>query len=65
VVYNTKGEKVRTLLDKSMAPGSYEILWDARDDEGNTVELGIYFILMKASNQKVHFEKAVKAMFLI
>jgi hypothetical protein len=42
-VYNSKGAKVRTLVDAPMASGLHSISWDGTDDNGRTVTSGIYF----------------------
>lgn len=42
-IYNTLGEKIRTLEDKDAAAGSYSSVWDGRDLSGKQVSSGIYF----------------------
>ncbi|RQW08824.1 T9SS C-terminal target domain-containing protein, partial [candidate division KSB1 bacterium] len=42
-VYNAMGQKIKTLVDKTMAAGSYEAEWDATDFSGNLVSGGVYF----------------------
>jgi hypothetical protein len=64
VVYDIEWRALRTLLDTLMAPGSGEMDWDGRDDDGNVVEKGVYFIRMDARNQKVHFKKSRKYILL-
>ncbi len=41
-IFNAAGQKVRTLLNRSLESGSYTALWDGRDDHGNTVSSGVY-----------------------
>ena len=43
VVYNTLGEQIRTLVDKKQSAGNYKVVWDGKDDTGNTVASGVYF----------------------
>jgi hypothetical protein len=43
VIYNIKGQKVKTLLDCYMSPGRSEMLWNSKDDHGKRVSSGIYF----------------------
>ena len=64
MVYDTAGHALRTLLDTLMAPGSHDVLWDGRDDHGNVVESGLYFIRMDARNQNVHFKQSRKYLLL-
>jgi uncharacterized repeat protein (TIGR01451 family) len=42
-VYNTSGQKVRTLVSAAMSPGRYETTWDGRDSKGVSVPAGVYF----------------------
>jgi len=49
-VYNTLGQKVRTLVDRYVTAGVYKATWDATDDNGNLVPAGLYFYKMQASH---------------
>ncbi|MCB9503767.1 MAG: T9SS type A sorting domain-containing protein [Deferribacteres bacterium] len=49
-IFNTAGQCVRKLVDKSYASGSYEIIWDARNDSGQTVANGVYFYVLRAGS---------------
>jgi hypothetical protein len=52
VVYNMLGQKIRTLIDNQRyQPGVYsEFSWDAKDDLGNTVANGIYYLVFSAND---------------
>ncbi len=41
-VYNTLGQKVRTLASSRMQAGPHQISWDGRDDSGKQVGTGVY-----------------------
>jgi hypothetical protein len=41
-IYNTLGQEVRTLTNKTFAPGEHLAHWDGRDDSGRTVSSGVY-----------------------
>ena len=43
VVYDQLGRQVRTLVNASQTPGSYEVEWNGLDDRGSAVRSGIYF----------------------
>ena len=47
-VYNVLGSKVRTLLNKIQNTGRYTIIWDGRDERGNKVTSGFYFLRLEA-----------------
>ena len=44
IIYNVLGQPVRTLVDQFQTAGSYQVFWDARDQQGAKVGTGIYFI---------------------
>jgi hypothetical protein len=43
VVFNTLGQKVKTLLSTDQQPGTHLVSWDGTDDRGTTVASGAYF----------------------
>ncbi len=43
-IYNIMGQRTRTLVDEIKHPGSYKIVWDAKNDNGNIVSSGVYFV---------------------
>ncbi len=49
-VFNSTGQKVRTLLHLRQSPGEQRVVWDGRDDAGMRMSSGIYFCTMKAGD---------------
>jgi hypothetical protein len=45
-IYNTKGQKVRTLVNETKASGNYSVRWDGTDENGQKVTSGVYFYKM-------------------
>jgi hypothetical protein len=41
-VYNFLGQKVRTLVDRPYAPGTYQVRWDGLDSNGRPLPSGVY-----------------------
>ena len=41
-IYNTLGQRVRTLVHEVQPSGFYQAEWDARDQEGSAVSAGVY-----------------------
>ncbi|MDZ7340912.1 MAG: M1 family aminopeptidase [candidate division KSB1 bacterium] len=41
-IYNLKGQKLKTLVNKTQAAGVYELRWDGTDDRNQPVAAGIY-----------------------
>ncbi len=58
VIYNLQGQEVKKLLDNQYQPGQYNVVWDGRDNYGQQVSSGIYFIQMYA-DKFVSMRKAI------
>ena len=43
-VYSVRGQLVRTLRQESGNPGTYEVRWNGKDDQGRQSPSGIYFV---------------------
>ncbi|MFQ5769915.1 MAG: FlgD immunoglobulin-like domain containing protein, partial [bacterium] len=46
-IYNQLGQRIRTLVNETKAAGEYTVVWDGRDDYGNSVASGTYFYQLK------------------
>ena len=51
-IYNVQGRLVRTVVDRPMSVGRYEIPWDARDERGSHVASGVYFATLTAGENR-------------
>jgi aminopeptidase N len=45
-LYNTAGQRVRVLIDRSMSSGEYWTLWNGTDERGAPVASGVYILNM-------------------
>jgi len=43
-VYSVRGQLVKTLRQESGNPGTYEVRWNGKDDQGRQAPSGIYFV---------------------
>ena len=50
-IYNTQGQKIRTLIKNYQTPGNYNFKWDAKNDAGSRVSSGTYFYQLKIDNE--------------
>lgn len=50
-VFDARGRRVRLLVDEVKAPSRYETAWDGRDQRGQTLPSGVYFIRFRAGDQ--------------
>ncbi|PKN74034.1 MAG: Gingipain R [Candidatus Cloacimonetes bacterium HGW-Cloacimonetes-3] len=49
-VYNLKGQLIRNLVNNSLASGAHNIVWNGKDENGNSVASGIYLYRMETTN---------------
>jgi len=47
-IFNVRGQKVVTLVNQKQPAGSYSIVWNGRDTNGNVVASGIYLYQIQA-----------------
>jgi hypothetical protein len=50
VVYDMMGRHIKTLVSDFATPGSYNVIWDARNDEGLSVSAGMYIYKMTSGD---------------
>jgi len=50
-IYNTKGQKVKTLLKGKYESGLQTIIWNGTDDEENKVSSGVYLYKLQTNNE--------------
>jgi len=60
VVYNIKGEKVKTLVDEFQTAGAKRVIWDGTNQNSDKVASGVYFYRLEAGDLK-----ATKRMVLL
>jgi hypothetical protein len=60
VVYNLLGKEIKLMLNENLPNGEYTIQWDGKDNEGNILTGGVYFIRMIAGN----YQKTIKTILL-
>ncbi len=54
-IYDTRGQKVKTLVNDNLVAGEYRADWDATSETGETVSSGLYFAQLSAGqfNQSI------------
>ncbi len=50
-IYNTLGQKVRTLVNGNFEAGRYQLLWNGTDENGLEVSSGVYIITLRNNNR--------------
>ena len=52
-VYNTKGQMVRSLVNKDLTAGMHQVVWNGTDDKGKSVPSGVYFYRVENAGKAV------------
>jgi hypothetical protein len=50
-IYDVTGRRVKMLVRSQLEPGRYETSWDGRDEQGQRVAHGLYFVRMVVAGQ--------------
>lgn len=57
-ILNLRGQVIRNLQHKKLAPGSYTLHWDGKDDSGMLCGSGVYFVKMVSGKER-YFKRIV------
>jgi flagellar hook assembly protein FlgD len=49
-IYNNVGQLVKTLIDDTQEAGTMSVVWDGKDDRGQTVSSGLYYYRLVSGN---------------
>jgi photosystem II stability/assembly factor-like uncharacterized protein len=52
-IYNTAGEKVKTLINSILSGGNHTFYWQGTDDSGNMLPSGKYFYVLRVGSNEV------------
>jgi hypothetical protein len=58
-IYDVSGKLVKTLVNGIEKPGIKSLIWNGKDERGNEVSTGIYFIRMKAGESYSRTNKMI------
>ncbi len=59
LIYNIKGQRVKTLLNEKVSKGKYNIVWNGVDENNTPVASGVYFYNLRADNRTISVNKCV------
>lgn len=60
IIYDLSGKAVKTLVDTYQVGRSYNLKWDGKNEAGEDISSGIYFIILKVETK----HKIIKAMLI-
>lgn len=49
-VYDVRGRRVKTLIDSGLGPGSHTVIWDGRNERGQSIPSGIYIYSLNVAD---------------
>ena len=55
-IYSLEGRLVKTLMEGVATAGTHEVLWDGRDNGGNSVRSGMYFVKTSSGGESAVFK---------
>ena len=58
-IYNSTGQKIKSLLNSFQSSGSHAVSWDSRNDNGELVSSGIYYYILNAGSDKSLSKKMI------
>ena len=53
IIYDITGQKIKTLFQKIKEPGIYSLIWNGKDNYGNSVSSGVYICQLITNQKKV------------
>ncbi|MCK9209430.1 MAG: T9SS type A sorting domain-containing protein [Ignavibacteriaceae bacterium] len=59
-IYNILGKEITTLVEENLSAGEHTVQWNGKDQEGNLLSGGVYFIQMIAGS----YQKIIKTILL-
>ena len=59
VIYNIKGQKVKTLMDCYTSSGDFELIWNGKDDNNKPVSSGIYLYKLQVNDKTLAARKCI------
>lgn len=58
-IFNIRGQRVRTLVDEALEPGSHTVQWQGRDNDGNPLSSGVYFYRLQVDDRVISTRKCL------
>lgn len=59
IVYNIKGQKVKTLVNNHLDRGNHSVVWNGVDDSGKSVSSGVYFYKLSVNGKSKSVKKCL------
>jgi flagellar hook assembly protein FlgD len=53
-VFDTRGSRIRTLLNENLAAGPGRVAWDGTDSRGRAMSTGVYYVTLNTVHGSQH-----------
>jgi nitrous oxidase accessory protein NosD len=53
-IFNLRGQKVKSLVDETFRPDSYDIIWEGDDSSDRKVSSGVYYVRLQVGDEMVN-----------
>ncbi len=50
-IYDLRGRRIRTLVDRDLEAGRHQVVWDGRDEQGRSIAAGVYIYTLASGDQ--------------
>ncbi|MEE3235065.1 MAG: PQQ-dependent sugar dehydrogenase [Candidatus Latescibacterota bacterium] len=57
IMYNLNGQRIRTLVEESHRAGTFQTVWDGKNDNGKNVASGVYIACLSGDNGNTQVRK--------
>ena len=61
-IYSTEGQLIRTLLSENVISGTRELVWDGKDDAGESAASGVYVAVLSVPS--LSFDQSIKMLLM-
>ncbi|KQC04066.1 MAG: hypothetical protein APR54_08990 [Candidatus Cloacimonas sp. SDB] len=58
-IYNSKGQKINTLINEDLIQGQYTVYWEGNNYLGDSVSSGVYLYSLKVNGRQVSLKKCL------
>ncbi len=59
IIYNIKGQKIKTIVNQKLEQGLHQIIWDGKNDNNQYVASGVYFYKLKVDDKNIAIKKCL------
>ncbi len=50
IIFDNLGQQIKSLVEGTLAPGTYALIWDGKNDQSQPVGSGVYFVVFRTED---------------